>query len=63
MFLLNRFYVFLGGDSHDVFNEYLVYGWIPLAVLKGEAEQKENYLKGLFETTYLKDVLERNKIR
>lgn len=58
-----EFYDFVGGDPHDVFNEYLVYGGMPLAVLKGEAEQKENYLKGLFETTYLKDVLERNKIR
>ena len=37
-----EFYDFVGGDRHDVFNEYLVYGGMPLAVLKGEAEQKEN---------------------
>ena len=47
-----EFYDFVGGDPHDAFNEYLVYGGMPLAVLKGESEQKENYLKGLFETTY-----------
>ena len=37
-------------------------GGMPLAVLK-EGVEKENYLKDLFETTYLKDIVERPKIK
>ncbi len=33
---------------------------MPLTVLK-DGIDKENYLKGLFEITYLKDIAERNK--
>ena len=34
---------------------------MPLAVLK-DGEDKKEYLKGLFETTYFKDIIERNKL-
>lgn len=49
-------------DANLLINEYMLYGGMPLAVLK-DGIDKENYLKGLFETTYLKDIIERNKIR
>lgn len=42
--------------------EYLMYGGMPLAVTK-QGVAKENYLKELFETTYLKDIIERNKLK
>lgn len=35
------------------------YGGMPLAVLE-EGEAKRTYLKGLFETTYFRDIVERN---
>lgn len=35
---------------------------MPLAVLK-DVSEKEDYLKSLFEATYYKDILERNKIK
>jgi predicted AAA+ superfamily ATPase len=38
------------------------YGGMPLAVLKSDEEKKE-YLKGLFETTYFKDIIEHNRLR
>ena len=47
--------------SSDTVFEYMRYGGMPLAVLK-ETKEKKDYLKGLFETTYFKDILEHNKL-
>lgn len=49
-------------SSHETIFEYLRYGGMPLAVLKPENEKKE-YLKSLFETTYFKDIIEHNRLR
>jgi len=48
-------------EEKALFN-YMMYGGMPLAVLKNGIE-KENYLKDLFETTYFKDIIERKNIR
>ncbi len=50
-------------DEYRAINEYLIYGGMPLAVLKKTEVEKKEYLKGLFETTYLKDILERYKFK
>ena len=47
--------------SSDTVFEYMRYGGMPLAVLK-ETKDKKDYLKGLFKTTYFKDILEHNKL-
>jgi len=57
-----EFYGYKGGSSTDAIYEYMQYGGMPLAVLKEESEKRE-YLKGLFETTYFKDILEHNKLK
>lgn len=49
-------------EKQEALYEYMQYGGMPLAVLKDKGE-KEEYLKGLFKTTYFKDILERNKLR
>lgn len=49
-------------DCNRAMQEFATYGGMPLAVLK-EGAEKEDYLKGLFETTYLKDILDRNKFQ
>ncbi len=49
-------------EKQEALYEYMQYGGMPLAVLKDKNE-KEEYLKGLFRTTYFKDILERNKLR
>ncbi len=46
----------------QLWEEYMLYGGLPLTVLK-PLEEKDTYLKGLFKTTYLKDVKERNVLR
>ena len=54
---------FSGGDKTDVWEDYLVWGGMPLAVLERDATARSAYLKGLFERVYLKDIRERRKIR
>ena len=51
------------GDVYRDWNEYLVYGGMPEAVLKKTHEEKAAYLSGLFASTYLKDIVERYKLR
>ncbi len=43
--------------------EYVLYGGLPPVVLQENEKQKTDYLLGLFETTYLKDIIERNDIK
>ena len=47
----------------QVWDEYLNYGGLPLAVLAPTSEAKEDYLKGLFANTYLLDIKERHAVR
>ena len=47
--------------SSDTVFEYMRYGGMPLAVLK-DINDKKDYLKRLFKTTYFKDILEHNKL-
>jgi len=49
-------------SSSETIFEYLRYGGMPLAVLK-KGDQKKEYLKNLFETTYFKDILEHNNLK
>lgn len=58
----DEFYGYVGGSKTEAIYEYMQYGGMPLAVTKKEAEKKE-YLKNLFETTYFRDIVERNKIK
>ena len=57
-----EFYAYRGGSSTDAIYEYMQYGGMPLAVLKEESEKRE-YLKGLFETTYFRNILEHNQLK
>ncbi|MDC8913623.1 ATP-binding protein [Metamycoplasma hyosynoviae] len=52
---------FKKNSSSDTVFEYMQYSGMPLAVLKNANEKKE-YLKNLFETTYFKDILEHNNL-
>ncbi len=57
-----EFYKYQNKDENAALMEYLIYGGMPLAVIKPE-EEKENYLKELFKTTYIKDIIDKRKIR
>lgn len=51
------------GDNYEAWNEYLIYGGMPLILSKSTDEEKSKYLKELFEQTYIKDIIERNNIQ
>lgn len=56
-----EFYSYVGGSKTDALSEYLQYGGMPLAVLEN-GENKKEYLKKLFQTTYFKDILEHHNL-
>jgi len=50
------------GSNDEAYNEYAVYGGLPkLFEFKNEAD-KIKYLNNIFEETYLKDIIDRNKV-
>lgn len=51
------------GDKRDGWNEYMVYGGIPLVLNQKTHEQKSAFLKSLFNEFYITDILGRNRIR
>ncbi len=51
------------GEKIDAWNEYVLYGGLPLILSKRTDEEKSKYLKDLFEQTYLKDIIDRNNIQ
>lgn len=51
------------GNIQDAWNEYILYGGLPLIISKKTDEEKSKYLKDLFDQTYIKDIIERNNIQ
>lgn len=51
------------GNKYDGWNEYVLYGGLPLTVLLPTAEQKIEFLKRLFDETYINDIVGRHRIR
>jgi len=50
------------GDVYHGWLQYLLYGGLPLAATLKSNEQRESYLIHLFQTTYFKDIIERNHL-
>ena len=50
-------------DENAAWNEYMIYGGMPMVVSRKTDEQKAKYLEDLFDETYIKDIVERNKVR
>ncbi len=57
-----EYFGYTGGSAVEAIYEYMQFGGMPLAVLKAD-EEKRVYLKGLFETTYFRDIIEHNKLK
>jgi len=58
-----EFYAAFGGEYDDAWDEYLNYGGLPALIDMSNAKQKMDYLKGIFDNVYMKDVIDRNKIK
>lgn len=50
-------------EKADALEEYLTYGGMPLAVLEKNETEKRKYLKGLHKRVYIKDIVERYKLK
>lgn len=59
----SEYYAAVGGDKHDAWKDYYTYGGLPQVLQFDNEEKKINYLTELYELTYLKDIVERNKLR
>lgn len=51
------------GTFDEAWREYITYGGMPRILYCNNEEEKSNYLKKLFEKTYLSDIIERNKVQ
>ncbi len=51
------------GEKLDGWNEYILYGGIPLVLNISTPEQKVSFLKSLFEETYISDIIGRHNVR
>lgn len=58
-----EFYSAYGGDFQSAWLTFANYGGMPLLLSMQTREDKVNYLKYLFETTYLADIVGRNNLR
>lgn len=57
-----EYYDYVGGERFSTFEEYALYGGMPLILSKNNDEEKANYLKNLFTEVYFKDIVERYNI-
>ena len=51
------------GDKYEGWRDYALFGGIPLVLGFETADQKSDFLKSLFEETYISDITGRNNIR
>ncbi len=51
------------GDKYEGLAEYMLYGGIPLVVLREDANDKVIALENLFSEIYIRDIYSRNRIR
>ena len=51
------------GDKQEGWKDYVLFGGIPLVLGFETADQKSDFLKSLFEETYISDITGRNNIR
>lgn len=59
----SEYYTAIGGDKREAWYNYYTYGGLPQVLLIEDEEKKVSYLTDLYELTYLKDIIERNRLR
>ena len=58
-----EYYSIFNDDKVNRFQEYMLYGGLPLVALASTTEDKIDILNALYTETYLRDIVGRNKIR
>ena len=59
----SEYYGIGGKEKSDAWEDYLVWGGMPLAVLETRQRAREAYLRGLFEEVYFADIVERYNLK
>ena len=59
----SEYYSAVGGDRNDAFDTYAFFGGMPLILSRPTDNAKISYLSSLFSEVYLKDIIERRKIK
>ena len=59
----SEYYTVSGLEKAEAFEEYLTYGGMPLTVLETDEVEKRKYLTGLNKNVYMKDIVERYKLK
>ena len=58
-----EYYAAIGGDRRTAWKDYYTYGGLPQVAQMDYEEKKMKFLLDLYELTYLKDIVERNRLR
>ena len=58
-----EYYAAAGGPVASAWKDYYTYGGLPQVLQLQTEEEKENYLREIFEVTYLKDIIDRNHLK
>ncbi len=59
----SEYYAAFGGDKDTSMRLYSIYGGLPQVALIDDISKKRSFLKNLLQSTYLRDVIERNKVQ
>lgn len=59
----DEFYAAYPNEKRFAWREFVAYGGMPYVMQKNTHEEKSKYLQDLFRLTYIKDVIERNRLR
>ena len=59
----SEYYEAVSGEKPEVFEKYCIYGGLPAVAQFEKAEDKQNYLREIFETVYMRDVIDRNHLK
>lgn len=58
-----EYYEVIGGEKAEALDQYYKYGGLPAVAGIKRAKDKQNYLREIFETVYLRDVIDRNHLK
>ncbi|GJG36211.1 ATP-binding protein [Prevotella lacticifex] len=58
-----EYYEVVGGEKAEALEQYYKYGGLPAVAGLERVEDKQQYLREIFETVYLKDVIDRNHLK
>lgn len=61
-FSFQEYYSAVGGDEQKALDQYMLYGGLPRILALSDEREKKNYLRGLYEELYVKDIVERNRV-